>query len=401
MKQDERNRRRYFSSQWGKIGRGLFFLLIFTLAFEIGGTAASRKETRKEGRTGVDWTCMTDYSLDHFPLIELLNLRAKSDGFSYLIDRRIDPETPITFSSEPVPLIEGLTKAMAAVPLDVVLCGDLLYIGPPGSGGILLLDTALRKQERRFSGNPNSERLTKPIRMEGPDGAVPSEMLAEMAKEIKFSWEKLHFMPFDCWREIHTAPIPAGEAFSLILIGFNVTWSLDEKKAVLRPVPLDLEKSVTRIYSAEDSELLRRIDRQKFPGVEIAEVAGTLHASGTFAQVAELEYAVEQERIQGQLAQYQAYRKEAEDAGGIPRGERVVSGEIQEGSLEAIFRTLENQLGIRSTLDQSVQKRGISLETRISCEFDRVNAKKAAGIVADTLGISVRLTGNEAVFYAE
>ena len=370
------------------------------------------------GAGGIEiWTTTADFELKDLPVLDLLEMRARIDGFTFLLDRRIDPNLPITYSNRSVPLAEGLTEALAAVKLEAFFLDRFLYVGPPGSVGTFLLDRALRREKLALLSNPNQGRLKTPISLDGEDGCVPSELLAEAAKKIDFSWEKVRTMPFDCWRPLHVPPIPAEDLFSLLLIGFDVSWRIDEQKPVLYPVSRKAQGEVTLGFERDE---LAGIDRQAYPGIRWESVIDKLKATGPFEDLADIEYKIALERMRQVLGaakaggasrssdQARATEGSAPPAkrsgnrshqrGGEQDATRILSGELRQVPLGSVFESFRSQLGLECLLDPSAENAGITLDTRVTCRFDQADRRKAIKILADALGLTVKIKGNTVIF---
>ncbi len=395
-------------NRYALTGRLVLLLLIFLPSSLYG--AKRQEETIPE--IDLNWGEPTQFSIDDMPIIDFLRLYAKLNRFSFLLDRRIDPNLSVHYSAQDIPLALGLTELLRSVRLEPVFFGSFVYIGPEGAAGRLLLDRALR-QERLAANSVWGNKLTKNCSLTMEEGAIPSETLARLAKEMGGNWENLDKMPFDSWREVHFPSMSTGDIISFLLIGFNVSWRADDKKPVLRPVPFDSNEKVTRSYS---EEALKGIARDSFPEIQWTETLGMIRASGTYDTMAAFEFQVGLSRMRAEL---DAYRK-AEDAAlakggsrsstgssGGGRGKdssgeiRLLTGEVRQASLRAIFENFQIQLGMEAILDPSAEARGVSLDQRISCTFRGADRRKAAKIVADTLGVSFRIEGDLCIFYSK
>lgn len=376
---------------------GAFFLAA-ALGIALLSTPILSAPRREKAIRPVRWDAPTDFAIQGGTILSLLSTRSELDGFSFLLDRRIDPSTPVNLSASSIPLIEGLARAVESAGLEFALIGDVFYVGPKGAAGTLLLDRAIRKDRRAFASNPAAERLSTPIPLSANDGCIPADLLGTAAKRIKLSWDKLDLMPFDCWRKIDVDAIPAEDAFSLLLIGFNVSWRLDDKRPILTPVPFRPQETVTRTYSPEAVE---ELDRSAFTEIEWTQVAGTLRADGPFEAMAKVEYAIGKERMNRALTAASTQTPRPSAAAAKDGGERLLSGEVRQVPLRTIFASLREQLGVVCALDRSAEELGVSLETRVSCRFDNADKKRALKILADALDLSVRVKGNAALFLAK
>ena len=374
-------------------------LIFFTLFFAF--IAARFLSAREPSGDAAIWTHPSDFHFSNISILDFLRLRSESDRFSFFLDRRVDPDTPLSFEAEGVPLIEGVARAVESAGLSFVLFDTLIYVGPPDAGGELLLATALRESGRMFEANPAAERLTVPTVLKAPEFCEPRTVLDNAAKKVKFRWEGLDRMPFDCWRELNFPSLPTETVFSILLVGFNVTYELDAEKPTLKPVAFRRDASVERSYPAAMTE---KIDFSSFSDCQKTEIAGTVRVSGPFREMARLEYALSKENIWRELTRVAELGSSPAASPAVSptaEGGRVVSGEIRQQPLGGLFDYLKKTFGAEFLLDPSVERLGLSPESRISCRFKAANLKKASKIVADTLGVKFRVSENRVIFYVE
>ena len=381
------------------ITRRLFWAatLLVLPALLFGQESSRRRKKGEEPR--VHWSAQTTFDERGAELLTALEQRASVAGFSLLLDRRVDPQTPVTFTASEVTLFEGLTGLVESCGLSLALFDSLLYVGPKEAAGELLLLGELREQSRFLTQNKGAERLTVSVPLRMPEFSEPKKTLEELAKKAKWEWEGLDKMPFDCWRAVDLPPTPIETLLSLLLIGFNVDYQLDDKRPTLRPVAIKRDEPVSRTYAPEDAA---RIARSDFPGCQWSEVAGTLRVDGPLREVARVEYAIAKARMKALAAEEEERRaalaQNAPEEAQNPE-KLLLSGSFRQVELSTVLKNLAQNFRSDFTLDASLETVGISPETRVSCTFDRVNRKKAAKILAETLGVSVRVESDRTVFY--
>ena len=370
---------------------GRFLLLTFCLLLlpSILSAQPSERRPKKKPEPSVLWSARSVFDERDSELLPSLSRRAEVTGLALFLDRRVDPQTPVTYSSSDGSLFDGLLGMAESCGFSLAAVGPIFYVGPPDAAGELLLLLALHQQSKSFAPNPAAVRLEKSVPLRAPEFSEPRKLLEELAKNAKFDWNGLEMMPFDCWRAVDLPPTPTE-----LLIGFNVDYRIDEKKAVIKPVSIPRGEQVTRNYSpAETAELVR----DAYPGCSWTEAAGRVRVDGPFSEVARIEYAVFKARMKMMIAQELAEQAERP----VPSGGRnlLLSGAFRQTELSTVLTNLARTFGTEFVLDSSLEAAGISPETRISCEFDRVDRKKAAKIIADTLGVSVRADGEKTIFY--
>lgn len=389
-----------------------------------GRTASGRNAA---GEFPVRWSEPVDFDYREVPLDDLLASRAKIDRFAFFVDRRVDPGLPIDYSAREKSLGNGMMELAASAGLEAVVFGPILYVGPPGAAGEFLLSAELCSERASQSPNGAAQKLRTKLAIEEKDFGDPRTILVDLARKIGLKWEGLEMMPLDCWRAVRLPERSVGELFSLLLIGFGVGWELDDIKPILRPVSLKRYGDVSRSYAERDAK--------NFPPEFLAdcrrtEVAGTVRVEGPFASVARVglaaarnrladEWSAEESGESGNLGDFigtggrggilvsdvAETGRERGDGAGNGSGEktagrqRLMTGEVRQVKLGVLFDRMKRDFQSDFRLDPSCDALGISSETPVSCRFEAADRKKAARIVANRLGVSVRFTDELALFY--
>ncbi|MBQ6158737.1 MAG: hypothetical protein IJJ20_06985 [Thermoguttaceae bacterium] len=375
-----------------------FFLcvLIFTMAVltAAGRAVPAGKKTRAPRPGGaVDWADEIRFDFEEMPLGEAFAVFAESEGFAFFLDRRVDTELPVTLSVRSVPLLAGMTELAESAGLNAVrIAPSILYVGPAGSCGELLLLTALHRGELSVL----ETRYTPPKE----DGVVcPTDLLKESAGQIGGTWTGLDRMPFDCWRADELASLSYRGLFSLVLIGYGVDYRVEgtKEKPVFKPVRIDRAAQVTRQWPARDTE---GIDFDSFGDLTAAAVRDEIRVTGPFESVAKIEYLVTQNQQKREIDANLAARGETRepDRSGA---KRIISGDVKQVTLKKLADRLKEELGLEILLDPSLDGAGITMQTRVSCSFRSADARRAVKVIADELGVGFEMNGNIAVLRKE
>ncbi|MBQ8363181.1 MAG: hypothetical protein IJX36_04545, partial [Thermoguttaceae bacterium] len=77
---------------------------------------------------------------------------------------------------------------------------------------------------------------------------------------------------------------------------------------------------------------------------------------------------------------------------------KVVSGSIKNKTLKDVFAFLKTNVGLECSLAPSATAAGLSLATRVSCEFRNADAPKIVSTLAKELDAEFELNGDRVVF---
>lgn len=366
-------------------------ILGLILSTAAGAAASAKKKARRFGPPGaVDWSEEIRFDFQEMPLRDAFAMFAEAEGFAFFLDRRVDTEIPVTLSVESVSLLEGMTELARSAGLDAVRVEEsILYVGPAGSAGELLLLTAVHRGdlsvlETRYAPPKDGEVLN------------PVDLLKEAAGQIGGTWTGLDRMPFDCWRADSLSRLSYRSLFSLVLIGYGVDYKVEgtKEKPVFRPVKIDRAAPVTRQWPAADAE---GIDFGAYENLTATTVRDEVRVTAPFETAAKAEYLAAQNRQKRELAARLAERRAAPPA----EGNRTVSGEVRQATIQTLSDRLKKELGVELRLDPSLDADGISMQTRISCKFKNADARRAVKAIAEELGCDFDLNGNIAVLRKE
>ncbi len=342
---------------------------------------------------------------------------------AYFIDRRVDPSTLLAGSFSDEPAIDALRKMLDDAELSFCCVdGSLIWVGPRDASGELLLLFALKREEFDAAPEKVAEKLTSTLDFSFPDFAEPRDVFQTLSKRTRLKFDGFEKTPFDRWRAAEFRDVVAADLISTLSIGFNVDFRWDADANALKPVALDRSRAVERSYS---SALVRKLDRKNFPNVEFSENADgeTVGVAGAFADVARVEYAVallgneEFRRSQGAALASNgngngkndgtgksgkngtvAGRNSGNSARKNGGARKEVSGSLEDKRLRDVFTYFETNFGLTFELDDSLTAAGVTLETRISCEFRNADARKVAATIAGKIGSTFKIDGNRVVF---
>ena len=366
--------------------RALVAVLCFTA---LAAAVPPKKKPGMPRRGPVDWSGEVHFDFQEIPLRDAFRLFAESEGFAFFLDRRVDTEIPVTCSVDSAPLLPAMIELAESAGLEAAAFGkSLLYVGPKGSAGELLLLASAHRGEL-----PSLETGYTPEKREGV--IVPGDLLKETASAPGVQWTGLGLMPFDCWRADELAPLSYRELYTLVLIGYGVDYQVegDNAKPKLKPVKIDREKVVTRQWPEDE---MPEIGPDLASEITRTPIRGEVRVSGPLGVMAGLEYQAAKNRAKRMAASPRPERGQR-SGDGPGEAERYISGEVRQATLASLSETLKKELGIELKLDPSLDAMGVTFETRISCKFRQADAAGAVKIIANQLGADFRFQGKTAI----
>lgn len=301
-----------------------------------------------------------DLTWEDVPLREGLMRLGKTQRVAIFLDRRINPDRPIsmTFTNERLEL--ALQRIAAELRLGMSRVGDVIYFGPEETARRLPTVAQLQSQFAKSSGIPEALKLLDQKKYSWPKLATPHEILVSVAEDHGMTWNNLdEVIKHDLWPAADFPAMRTTEYLSLVLAGYHASYRFDKQadgiKLQLVPIPEDL--SLTRIYpySGSHDEAIKKI-QELFPEAKV-QSDGKRQLAVTGSQ-----------QIQDQVAKLLR--------GGTARNTVVMPGEkrytlkVEQLPLGPVLDALEKQLGKEFDVPEGMEE---ELKQRISFDVNAVD----------------------------
>ena len=129
-----------------------------------------------------------DFEWQDRPLRDGLTRLSQAHGVAIFLDRRIDPDQPITVSVQPQQLEAALRAVAHEAKSEITVLGSVVYFGPPEAARDLATLAALRKQDASKQSADAKSRLLRSAAMQWSELAQPQKILEELAGQagLKF-----------------------------------------------------------------------------------------------------------------------------------------------------------------------------------------------------------------------
>jgi len=185
------------------------------------------------------------------PLREALRQFSQAQRIAVLLDRRVDPGRPLTLSVQDVPVETLLSDIALTLDLGMSMPGPLVYFGPPEAARRLRTLLALRREELRKVPVEVGRKLLQSRSMSWEDLATPRELVTGLAEQAGLEIDGLEQLPHDLWGAADLPSLAWIDRLSLVLVQFDLTFTLDENGRV-GIVPVPEEVAVVRNYPGGD-----------------------------------------------------------------------------------------------------------------------------------------------------
>jgi hypothetical protein len=243
-------------------------LIVFT-CLSGGVVATVRGADRPDGPiSGREFELVMERPLalraDDIPLRPLLFDLARTHRITVLIDRRVDPNQPVSWKVAAEPFLEAVTERVAPFDCTVRVIGGTLVIGPDSSLGKLRTLIGLRREELQHSRWPATKRrdlfATKTIEWE--DATEPRELLTLIAKRWDVTIQGLDEIPYDLMAGGRLTGVNGVEALSVVLNQFDRTFAWTDKAGEIRiaaiPDHVEMERRF-RLKPATAADTMKQV----------------------------------------------------------------------------------------------------------------------------------------------
>lgn len=150
-------------------------------------------------------------------------LERLSDTFStpIWIDRRVDPLTPLTLVSKQQSLAATIDGVAKAIGFQATATDRIVYVGPERSAAAL---PTLTSAWRRTS----TSRMKRRGVTTWPRLSQPQAIAEELTRESGYRLVNAEAIPHDLWPAGSTPTLALGDRLTLVLIGFDLRWRVDQ-----------------------------------------------------------------------------------------------------------------------------------------------------------------------------
>ncbi len=171
------------------------------------------------------------------PLRQAAARLTAAGGVAVVIDRRLDPDTPLSLHASAEPLERVLARVADTARAEVAAYAGHVRLVPRGGAGPLAAADRLRHQELGRLARAPSARVRTPAAWSWPDGAVPAELVAAAAAEAGITIEGLEQLPHDHFPGAGLPKLSLADRLDLVLAHFDrrVEWQPQPRRPDEKP----------------------------------------------------------------------------------------------------------------------------------------------------------------------
>jgi hypothetical protein len=317
-----------------------------------------------------------DFEWRERPLRDGLARLSQAYGVAVFLDRRIDPDQPITVSIHEKALEESLRTIAREAKADLSVFGPVIYFGPPDAARNLATLAALRRQDAGKRNSDAKVRLLRSSALQWNELAQPRQLLEGLGKQAGVSFTNLDAIALDLWPAVSLPPLPWADRVTLVAVGFGMTFEIDERTISARLVPVPTSPHVENRYTPRGSapELAAQLQRV-MPDAQIR-----VEKDQLIVAARQEDHDKIQRLLTGQSVKTTKQTK--------PGGEKVYSLKVPNQPAGNVIQTIANSLGKQPRFSPAVAEK---LRQNVTFEVNEMPLGYLLDTTLKPLGLTYRL----------
>jgi hypothetical protein len=172
------------------------------------------------------------------PLRSLAERVSETAGVAVVVDRRLDPSTPLTLDAEALPAGDLLRRAASEAGCGLAVARHAVRFVPEALvPRVEAGDRAAARAEAAASAGLR-HRLARSATLAWESGSRPADLVATLAESAGIGVEGLDQIPHDHLPEARYPPLPLGESVALVLGHYDLTFAAAEDDSLsIRIIP--------------------------------------------------------------------------------------------------------------------------------------------------------------------
>ena len=294
---------------------------------------------------------------------DALQMIAKQFHIALFLDRRIDPDIPVTYRTQKTPLGTALAEMVSQFNGAITWLGPIGYIGPASE--VKKLQTLRALAQRQLAGLPEGagQRLLQKYPLHWERLTTPAKIVQSIAGTYQLQWEHPEQLPHDLWAGGNFPATDCATQLTIVLAGFDRTFQFGAAGSTFALKPIPARVTISRAYALEgrdDDQAVGRWKRQ-FPQAEVRREGQQL-----------ILIARAEDHWQVDPAQKPADTPDPKTPAISSAGRQVYTLRV-EAPLEAILTALARQTGLSLVWQrQAIETAGIDVKQVVRLDVNQV-----------------------------
>lgn len=309
---------------------------------------------------------------------------SETQGVVIWVDRRLDPQSPITLQCEDETVRQVLERIAQSCGAQLVVLPTLCYLGPTDAAVELPTLLEIAREELKTAPLPLRRKLAQKSSIQWQRLTTPQQIVRELTRPLGVSVGGLDAVPHDLFDAGELPITTATDQLTFFLASFDRMWKIGGPGNRIAIVPIVRPLRIARTYNWRGS------DKARLDAVLAQVPVADVRVTGE--QVSVIATAQEHEVLRGLLASITELPRTSRPTKRKGPERKLFSLRLQDQSAGAVLRELARQLNLQLQVDEAAQT---SLETRISIDIVQVDLNELLETISKAAGLIVKATDEE------
>jgi hypothetical protein len=321
-------------------------------------------------------------SWSNLPLGRALAGLGAVEHVAIVLDRRIDPDRPVSLSLSQQPLAAAFAEIARKTDIGYCQFGPVAYFGPAEAARLLRTLAAVRLDELRPLGTAGARKFLVLRSWTWDELAEPRALLAELAAEADVEIVGAERIPHDLWPAADLPQLSWIDRLTLLAAQFDLAFRIEPSGRKVTLIPIDKDAAVTRTYAAgRDAAKVAKAWARAIPGVQITVDKGKIRLRG---------------RVEDHELVEQRLRGKSLERPSVTAGPEVYQLSVESAALSKVIDQLTGRLNLQIQWDRAaIDAAGISVDQLISVKVKDASLDDLVRAVLAGTGLGFRRNGQE------
>ena len=336
--------------------------------------------TQLEQKVSITWS-----SRSGVPLRQALVHLSQSQQVAILLDRRVDPDQKIEFTSDDATLDATLKLIASKLSIGVGQVGSVIYFGPEATARKIRTLAALRHEEAKQLPSDAWAEFVRLRPWRWNDLAMPRDLLATLAAQCRIKIDGSEKIPHDLWAAADLPPMNFCDRLTLVAAQFDLTFSIDPSGKSVTLVPIPQAVAISHNYplhlsiAGGPNAIVKKLIKA-LPEARIDYSAGRLSVTGR---------AEDQDFVEAVLEGGHAKQTT------VTKSEKRYTLPVVSMAVGDLIRTLGKRLKLDVQFDNAaIEAAGLSLKTEVKVNVKNATEDELLHDVLDPAGLTFNRKGN-------
>lgn len=341
-----------------------------SIAEETGGWATG-------AAIGQQLAAPVSVSWSNLPLVRALKSLGTAQRMAVVLDRRVDPERPITLAIDQEPLGEALDKIARHLKLGYCQFGPIAYFGPPAMARRLRTLAALRLEELRQLPSPATRKLLMMRSWHWDDLTEPRQLVDDLAAEAGVEIGGADKIPHDLWPAADLPPLSWIDRLTLVAAQFELSFELDKTGRRAQLVAAPATVVLTRSYRAgADAAAVARRWAKALPDARVVVDKNRIRIEG---------------RLEDHEAAQQRLRGKPMEQTTVTAGKEVYQLSVENAALDQVVGQVAERLNLEFDWDRAaIDAAGIATDQLVTVKVQDASLDELVRAVLAGTGLAFR-----------